>query len=229
MLRKKKKLSKKEIKEDKLITTYYKALGFFEENKKRIMTFGGIIVAVIAIVWFISYQAGQKNEKAGLELSRVMTLYDNGSYLEAIEGRQGTNVLGLKKIVDEYGSTENGETAKIYLANAYSILGRLDDAYKYYEDYDGSIEIYQSAALVGQADYFSVKSNFLEAAELFLKASKISASNVFNSDYLLKSAINFIKAGKKEKAKDILNSIKADYPNSQAAREIDRYLLQIES
>ncbi|NWF50059.1 MAG: hypothetical protein HXY49_05915 [Ignavibacteriaceae bacterium] len=229
MLRKKKKLSKKEIKEDKLITTYYKALGFFEENKKRIMTFGGIIVAVIAIVWFISYQAGQKNEKAGLELSRVMTLYDNGSYLEAIEGRQGTNVLGLKKIVDEYGSTENGETAKIYLANAYSILGRLDDAYKYYEDYDGSIEIYQSAALAGQADYFSVKNNFLEAAELFLKASKISASNVFNSDYLLKSAINFIKAGEKEKAKDILNSIKADYPNSQAAREIDRYLLQIES
>ena len=71
-----------------------------------------------------------------------MNLYDQGSYLEAIEGRPSQNIIGLKKIVEDYGSTENGETAKIYLANSYDMLGKPDEALKYYSDYDGDISIY---------------------------------------------------------------------------------------
>ena len=36
MLAKKKKLSKKEIKEDKLVTTFYEAKSFYEENQTKI-------------------------------------------------------------------------------------------------------------------------------------------------------------------------------------------------
>ena len=52
MLTKKKKLSRREIKEDKLVSTYYKVYGYFEENRSRILVVGGIILAVIAIVYF---------------------------------------------------------------------------------------------------------------------------------------------------------------------------------
>jgi tetratricopeptide (TPR) repeat protein len=224
MLTKKKKLSKREIKEDKLVTTYYKAINYFQENKNRIGYYVGGLIVVIAVIYFYMNNKAENNLQAGIQLSRVMGLYDAGAYLEAIEGRQGTNVMGLKKIVSEYGSTENGETAKIYLANAYQMLGKLDEALKYYEDYDGSNKTFQATALSGEAGYYEYKKDYEKAADLYLRASRVAKANVLNPEYMLKAAVNFIDAGKKEEAKDLLEKIRKDYQTSTAFREVDKYL-----
>ncbi|MCZ7614235.1 MAG: hypothetical protein M5T52_12055 [Ignavibacteriaceae bacterium] len=96
MLQKKKKLSKKEIKKDSLLELYESSIEFFEKYKSKIMLYAGVLVVAVAAVYFYLNQKSQTNEKAGLELSRIMSIYDQGSYLEAIEGKQGTNVIGLK-------------------------------------------------------------------------------------------------------------------------------------
>ncbi|MEJ2104941.1 MAG: hypothetical protein P8X47_10240 [Ignavibacteriaceae bacterium] len=44
MLQKKKKLSKKEIKQDKLVELYYNFENFFNEYKSKILTYAGIVV-----------------------------------------------------------------------------------------------------------------------------------------------------------------------------------------
>lgn len=228
MLTKKKKLSRKEIKQDKLVENYYKSVKYFEDNKNRILMYAGILVLVVlAVIYFIN-QRSQTNDLAGLELSRVMDLYDSGAYLEAIEGRQGTNIIGLKNIVEKYGSTENGETAKIFLANSYSFLGKLDEAYKYYSDYSGSIDMYKATAYAGQAAYHSVKGEYKKAADLYLRASKVSKENTQRPDYLLQAAINFISAGEKSEARDLLQTIKDDYRTSSAFASVDRYLALVD-
>ncbi len=224
MLTKKKKLSKREIKEDKLVTTYYKVYNYFLENKNRLGMYAGGLVVVIAVIYFYLNNKASNNEQASLQLSRVVGLYDAGSYLEAIEGRQGTNLVGLKKIVSEYGSTENGEVAKIYLANSYQMLGKVEDAFKYYEDYGGKNEIYKATALSGQAGYYAYKKDFEKAADLFLNASRVSKENALNPEYILKAAINYIEAGNKEEAKELLETIRKDYQTSTAFREVDKYL-----
>ncbi len=227
MLTKRKKLSKKEIKEDKLVLFYYKSIDYFTENKSRIFMYvGALVVLIFAVAWYINHSIEQ-NEAAGLQLSRVITAYDNGNYLEAIEGQQGTEELGLKKIVEQYGSTENGETAKIYLANSYNRLGKSDEALKYYEDYDGSIDMYKATSLAGQAGYYASKNQNEKAADLYKEAARISKSNVLNPDYLLSSGINYIKASKNEKAKEVLETLKKDYRTSTAAREVDKYMVQV--
>ncbi len=224
MLAKKKKLSKREIKEDKLVTTYYQALNYFQENKNRVGYYVGGLLVVIAAIYFYMNNKAENNKQAGIQLSRVIGLYDAGSYLEGIEGRQGTNIVGLKKIVAEYGSTENGETAKIFLANSYQMLGNVEGAFKYHEDYSGSNETFKATALAGEAGYYAYKGNFEKAADLYLSASRISKANVLNPDYMLKAAINYIEAGKKEDAKDLLEIIRKDYQTSTAFREVDKYL-----
>ena len=166
----------------------------------------------------------ENNNQAGIQLSRVMNLYDTGAYLEAIEGRQGTNIVGLKKIVYEYGSTENGETAKIFLANAYQMLGNVEEAFKYYEDYSGSNKIFKASAISGEAGYYADKKEFDKAADLYLSASRVAKENVLNPEYMLKAAINYIDAGQKEDAKDLLETIRKDYQTSTAFREVDKYL-----
>ena len=227
MLQKKKKLSKKEIKEDKLINFYKSAVVFFEKYKNKIFIYAGVLVAVAAIVYFYVNQKSESNEKAGLELSRIMPLYDQGAYLEAIEGKQGTNIIGLKRMVDEYDGSENGETAKIYLANCYAFLGNYDEANKYYNDYSGSIDYFEAASLAGQAGYYAVQEDFEKAANLFLQASKMSQINSQNPDYLLNAGIYYLKAGEKEEAKILFNRIKEDYSTSLAYREVDKYLAMI--
>jgi len=227
MLQKKKKLSKKEIKEDKLINFYKSAVVFFEKYKNKIFIYAGVLVAVAAIVYFYVNQKSESNEKAGLELSRIMPLYDQGAYLEAIEGKQGTNIIGLKRIVEEFGGSENGETAKIYLANCYAFLGNYDEANKYYNDYSGSIDYFEAASLAGQAGYYADQEDFEKAANLFLQASKMSEINSQNPDYLLNAGIYYLKAGEKEEAKILFNRIKEDYSTSLAYREVDKYLAMI--
>jgi tetratricopeptide (TPR) repeat protein len=224
MITRKKKLSKKEIKEDKLVSFLYQIESFYEENKRRIFTYGLIFLVVVGAVYIYMGQRREENEKAGLELSRVMDIFNSGSYLEAIEGRQGTNIIGLKRIVEEYGSTENGETAKMYLANAYSYLGNYDEAFKYYQDYDGDIDVFKASAKAGMAGHYAAKKEYKKAADLYKEAASITDINPQNPDYLLDAAVNYIKAGEKEDSKVLLNKIKEDYKTSEAFKQVDKYL-----
>lgn len=227
MLTKQKKLSRKEIKEDKLVEVYYKSQSFFEENKNKIFIYLGVIlIAVLAVFWYIDNKNSQ-NEKAALHLSKVMDMYDGGDYLGAIEGKKDANIKGLKEIVAEFGSSENGETAKIYLANSYANLGKSDEALKYYEDYSGDIDLYSSASLAGQASYFAAKNEYSKAADLYIKASKVSKTNTLNPEYMLQAAVNYFEAGEKETAKELFQTIKDEYKTSAAFSQVDRYLTQL--
>ncbi len=229
MLTKKKKLSRKEIKEDKLVSSYYQAQSFVVENKSRLLTYGGILVVIaLAVIYYVNHKK-EVNQEAGVALSRVIDSYDKGAYLEAIEGKAGTEVIGLKKIVEEYDGTENGETAKIYLANCYNRLGKFDEAFNYYKDYSGDIPMLKAASLGGQAGYYAYKNASEKAADLYRDAAHVSKYNVDNPDYMLKSAINYINAGKNQQAKELLDTIKKDYKTSSASRDADRYLALVEA
>jgi tetratricopeptide (TPR) repeat protein len=227
MIAKKKKLSRKEIKEDKLITSYYNTRAFIDKNQKNILIYAGVVLAVVAVVFFYLSNRQQNNEAAALQLSRVMPVYDSGNYLEAIEGREGTNMMGLKKLVEEYGSTENGNTAKIYLANAYSFLGKHDEAYKYYDDYSGSIDLFKATSFAGQAGFYSMNKEHEKAADLYRKASRVTQDNALNPDYLLKAGINYLQAGKHSSARNMFQTINKEHPNTPASREVERYMAQI--
>jgi tetratricopeptide (TPR) repeat protein len=228
MLTKRKKLSKKEIKEDKLVTTYYKAYGYIQENLNRLAIYAGILVVVILAIVLFANNKKKNNDLAGTELARVMNIYDSGNYLEAIEGRAGTKLIGLKKIVDNYGSTDNGEIAKIYMANAYSYLGKLDDANKYYQDYSGSNNIFKATALAGQASYQAFKKNYDKAADLYKKAAFVSDEDVLNPEYLLQAGLNYISEGKYSEAKELFAKIKKDYATSTTVRQLDQYSILLE-
>ncbi len=227
MLTKQKKLSRKEIKEDKLVEFYYKSQSFFEENKNKIFTYlGALALVIVAVILFMNYRSGQ-NDDAAIHLSKVMDMYDMGDYLGAIEGKKDVKMLGLKDIVAEYGSTENGETAKIYLANSYANLGKSDEALKYYEDYSGDIDLYVAASLAGQAGYYAAKGEYEKAADLYMKASKVSKTDVMNSDYMFQAAVNYFDAGDKDQAKTLLQTIKEDYKTSAVYSQVDKYLTQL--
>ena len=81
---------------------------------------------------------------------------------------------GLAYIVNEYGSTESGQTAKIMLANCYYNLRDFENADKYYKAYSGNSEMFKAAALSGIAAVCETKGDWMNAAKNYEKASKVS-------------------------------------------------------
>ncbi len=228
MLTKRKKLSRKEIKEDGLITFYYKLVGLYGTYKQYFLIGGVAVIAIAAISFFYMNQKKSSNERANVELSRVIPAFDAGMYLEAIEGNAQSKVMGLKKIVAEYGNSENGEIAKVYLGHAYFYLGKVDDALKNYEDFDGGNDLFKAAAFAGEAACYEDKNDFEKASELYRKASSISDENALNPQYLLFSGIDLLKIKKTAEAKEIFERIKKDFPTTASGREVERYLAQVE-
>ncbi|MBN1638492.1 MAG: tetratricopeptide repeat protein [Ignavibacteriales bacterium] len=224
MLTKKKKLTRKEIKEDPLIKSVSKVKSFYEENQTKIFIALGVVAAIVFIVFIYLGGVKENNMKAATELGKIMNLYDQGNYQDAIEGIPGTDLIGLKKIVDEYGSTENGEVAKIYLANSYTFIGEVDKALEYYLDYSGSNPLFEATAMAGAAGCYENKNEFKKAADLFLEAANLSEGNPLNSEYLFYAAINYIEVKENEKANELLEKIKKDYPNSYYLSQVNKYL-----
>ncbi len=224
MIAKKKKITKKQIKEDKLVTTYYKSIEYFNTYKQQILIgVGAVAIILLAVFWYVN-NVKEKNTEATIALAKVMPLYNSGSYQEAIDGKPGTDILGLKKIVEEYGSTEQGNYAKIYLANSYYYLGKYDEALKYYDDYSGDNEIFKATAYAGIAACYEAMGKNEEAAEYYEKAANVSKFNPHNPEYLLNAGINFMESDNKEKAKELFEKIKKEYKKSFIVREVDRYL-----
>lgn len=229
MLRKKKDFAKKqEIKPSSMTARYYEVVDWIERSKKEVAIASVVIVVAIAAYFLTGYYKGIDNEKASLELAKVMSIYDSGSYIEAIDGRPTANVKGLKSLVETYSGTENGEAARIYLANSYYALGKYAQAREQYDEYSGSNELLKATALAGLAACYEAEKKPEEAAEYYLKASDVTEDMVFKPQYLLFAGINYLEAGNSAEAKKIFKLVKKDYSKSAFVRDIDRYLAQVQ-
>ena len=228
MLEARKKISKKQIKEDKLVTSYYKIQNFFLENQARILIGIGVVAVIAVAIFLYSNKRASNNLAAGNMLAKAMPLYDEANYKEAISGVPAAHIDGLKKIVDEYGSTEQGETAKIYLANSYAMTNNNDAALEMYNDYSGSNSLFKGTALAGRAGILESKKEYEKAAGLFKDAANVSKSNPSNPEYLFKAGVAYLEAGNKEEAKNAFDAIKKDYKNVAYMFEIDKYMTQID-
>lgn len=209
--------------EDKLMMAYYKAVDFFEKNKKHIYTALTILVVGIAGIILLVNKRTANNELAAVEIEKIKPVYAANNFKQAIEGDSLGISKGLLFIVNEYGSTENGELAKFMLANSFYALRDFDNAEKYYKDYSGSNKLLNVSVLAGLAGVYEAKGNYSEAAKQFLKASVADKENPFNDQYLFYAARSFYKAGDFKASKELFDELKKDYPKSKYIAESDRY------
>jgi len=228
VLAKKKKITKKQMKEDKLVTVYTKVLEQFEIYQKQVFIAIGVIVVIVAGAYIYSIKADENKTKATAELAKILPSIEQKQYQQAIDGQPGTGVIGLKKLVEDYSGTEPGETAKLMLANAEFYLGNYEEALKYYESYSGGIRDMKAAAIAGQAACYESLGKYEKAADLFEKAAKVFSDNANNPGYLVNAGRNYLKAGNADAAKKSFETVKTKYENSSEARKIDRYLAEVE-
>ncbi len=213
--------------EEKLMTVYYKAVDYFENNKKHVYTALTIlIIAIAGIILFVNKKKAN-NEIAAVELAKIRSVYDANNFQQAVNGDSSGMSKGLQFIVDEYGSTENGEMAKLMLANSYMNLRDFDKAEKYFKDYSGSNKLLKVAAIAGQASVLEAKGNYTDAAKEFEKAANMDNENPFVDQYLFYAGKNYFRANDFAAAKKMFDELKLEYPKSKYNSESEKYRASI--
>ena len=225
MLKARKKITHKEIKKDKLVTYFFEVKEWFTspENKKKLYTVAGTVIVIIILIFFYINNKKEKNEEAEVKLSSVIAIYDQNMYQEAINGDQANNIMGLKDIVDRYGSTESGETAKLLLGNCYFNLGDYDNALIQFEDYSGGNDIIKASCLSGIGAVYEAKGDMKKAGEYFEKSTEVNKNVVINPENLYYAVRAYSEAGDKENAKRVFDKLKNNYPKSKYIGDSRRF------
>jgi len=228
----KKKIAKKELKQDTLLTTYVKTSGFYYDNKKY-FNYGltALVVIAVAVVIFINNRR-TNNEKATLELGKIMAVLeanptDPGAITTAIDGRPEQGILGLRTIVNNYGGTEGGNLARYYLGNAYYLAGSYQDALESYRDFSPGDDLLSAGAKAGEGAALEALKQYAEAAKAFEAAARANPDGVLAPEHLNSAARCLALSGNKEEAVELLKKLKEDYPKSAFAREADRAITRI--
>lgn len=220
-----KKITHKELKKDKLVTGYFEAINWFDnpDNKKKVYIGLVIVLAIGVGIYLYLNNQKMKNEEAEVKLSAVISLYEQEKYQEAINGDPSTGITGLKQIVDEYGSTNSGETSKLYLGNSYYNLKDYDNALRQFEDYSGSNVIIKASCLSGIGAVYEAKGDMKKAAEFFEKAGTLSKEAAANQENIFYAIRAYTAAGDKQNAKRMFDMLKEDYPKSKYLNEAKRF------
>jgi tetratricopeptide (TPR) repeat protein len=229
MLNPQKKISKKEIKEDKLVASYFRARQWAEENT-RLLTYVAVGIAACIIVGFIWVKnRAEDSEKAATQLAKIETYYDENKYELAINGVPQEGAQGLQVIVDEFSGTHSGEIARLYLANSYYALGDYDKALENYKNISFDDKVIMASAYAGVASCYEAKGDYEEAGAYFEKAAKRNMAMIQAPENLQRSAWNYAAAGKKEKAIELLQMLKKEFPTSPYSHKADMYIAEYQS
>ena len=209
---KKVKLTKHQMKEDKLVTTTFQFTEYIQKHSRKFLIAGAGVVVVILIALFFISSNRARNQKA-LELL-------GQSRVELEAGEFQTATVGLQNILRSYGGTKAAQEA-LYLLGNSSYYGRdYDQALRYFQDfvkkYPEADPLLLSGAYSGIGDCHMQIKEYSQAAEYYLKAADKNPDDFVVPNLLLLSAQAYSYANQPDKAKEIYEKIIQKYPNSKA-------------
>ncbi len=219
-----KRITRKDMKQDKLVTTTFKATDYIQKHKQLFLIAVVAVVAVGIIAYYFSAYGTKKETESMVQLGKGDIALLGGDYNAAVTEYQMT--------IEKYGSTLNGRKAYILLGRAYYGLGDYKNAKKTYEEYldkfDGKKPtLLYRAALVGLAASLRNLGDKALAADYYLKAAADNPSDDEKAYLLLDAARCLAEAKEYKKASDIFKQIKEEYKFSLYSSWADRELAGI--
>ncbi len=210
MLKPYKKISKRELKQDKFVSYTLRAKEYAENNGRTLMWIGGFIVAVILILAYLAHSKSQANVKANELLARATFSYEQGN------AQQGEELL--KQLVDNYAGVIAAGQGCFYLAKIYWQQNDFANAKiyfkKYIDDYKDDI-LLTSAAYAGYGDCLLEEGNVKDAARNYEKAAQVDTESPQAPSFYYSAARAFLDAKDYQNARKVASIIVDNYDKSE--------------
>lgn len=196
---------------------------FIEDNKKVVLCTVGVVVLLICGVFaYKNLYLDKQQDKALAAMWQAENQFRADSFHIALYGNE--NVTGFEDIVDEFGNTKAGNTARYYAGCCAMRLGEFETAIKYLSDFSTDDAIIESEAICLLGDAYSETENYKKAVSLYKKAAKVADNELLSPRYLMKAGLTYEKLGEYDDAVEAYQKIKEQYDGTQEASSIDKYI-----
>ncbi len=220
-------MAKKQDKTEDGIVRVEEALGRTEqfiENNQRMLT---IIVAVIVVLVlgffsFKKFYIAPREAEAKSQMFTAEQYFDLDSLDLALNG--DGMYPGFLKIIDDYGITSAANLAKYYTGIIYLHKGDYNNSIKYLKSYKVHDQIIGPMSRGAIGDAYLELNDPSSAVEYYLKAADLNDNEFTAPLFYEKAGWTYEQLGKYSDALNVYQKIKKDYPKSNEAREIDKYI-----
>ncbi len=189
-------------------------------GNRRILTGAAIgVIVIIAVILGFSYIQGERDNQAQELLGAIVLEYERGDHRVALDGNGET--LGLLDIIDRYGGTPAGNTARFYAGNAHFELEEYDEALEQFEQFNANNDFIGASATAGRAAVHELQEDFSRAASLFERAADMDDNSLRSPHYMHSAARAYVAAGEFASAEEVILEAQERYPETTLADEFD--------
>ena len=138
-------------------------------------------------------------------------------------------IAGALKIINRFSGTAAANLCEYYAGACYLHLQQFDKAIKFLKEFDagGATQI-KSRAYGMIADASAELNKNDQALEYYKKAANVDDKDEYtSSEFLFRAALFAESTGKTKEAIELFKKIKEDYPLSEKAADVDRYLARL--
>ena len=215
-----------------------KARGFWEDYNKPITYIGSAIIILFAAWMVYKYMfkipKEEKADKIVFVTQKYFTDFTNATdsakilLANKVLNGDGANP-GALKIINQYSGTPAANLCEYYAGACYLHLGQFAKSMQYLKNFDanGATQI-ESRSLGMLGDASAELNQNDDALNYYKKAATVNDKDEFtSSEFLFRAALFAQSTGKTKEAIDLFKKIKTDYPLSQKASDVDRYLAKL--
>jgi Predicted N-acetylglucosaminyl transferase len=195
-----------------------KTEAFFEKYKKAIIIgVAAVIIIVVGAILLNNYYFVPRANEASTELAKSQELFNQEQYDKAL--------VGFQKVANEYGSTDAGNLAQLYIGICQANLGKWQEAVNALESFSGKGDAMISPAAEGALGNAYANLNQLDKAVEHLKnAAKMADNNALSPTFLIQAGEILESQGKKDEALKLYQEVKEKYYQSMQYQTIDEYI-----
>jgi outer membrane protein assembly factor BamD (BamD/ComL family) len=215
MLRPTKKIHRKEIKEDALVTHYFRVRKLYDRFSREVNI--GLMVLLAVVV--IGFLMARSKRGAEIRSQEMLGLAEQAYYMNDYP----RVIRDMAPILKNYPGTRAAGTAAFYTANANYSQNNIAEAEKYFvmvADHYGKNPLFSASSLAGLAAIEESRKQTAKAAKLYEKAGKKFPGLYAAPFYLKEAARCYLASEDKTSAAKLLDFIQKKYPESAVSEEV---------
>jgi len=208
------KITKRQIKEDPLVTLAGRAMDQWDRHSNQILVAGGIVVLVVLLAVFMMQARAKAETKASGELYRASLVVNQGDYTSA--------TAMLQEIVDNEPGTNAARQAMMYLGDCYMGQNKPADALTWYQkflDKSGSDRESQRMGYYALATALENTKDLRKAADAYGESAKRSATANVKGRAMIAQARCLLGSGQTAQAVEVLKTVSTMPGAEQAVTE----------
>jgi tetratricopeptide (TPR) repeat protein len=200
---------------------------FIEDNSKLLSyIILGIVAAVLIVMGVNRFYLSPMEEEASEQMFIAEKFFERDSFNLALYG-YGT-YPGFLQITEDYGLTKTANLAEYYAGVSFLNIGDYEEAVDHLKSFKTDDLLMGASKFSSIGDAYVEMGEYEDAVNAYKKAIS-EYSNEYSTPIILKkTALVYEEMEDYQEANEFFRRIKEEYPESEEARDIEKYIARTE-